>query len=314
MKKLLRFIGIIFLLSLLIVLIDILSMYFQNKPILSKLDNNATHIKYTGLYYNIHKCNTEDDYTLKLKWNDNFSCSISVHNSEPINGRIIELYETHLILDITSDTKIDTLKVSLNNNPTIKGSDGLYVNQDVQVIPEGKVEDNQTMIIREIKVLKENKEDLSNEIYVILDKTESCAQGLEKIYNDGKYEYFLPCFKSQNIEVNFSNGSSYSIREALSRKYITPTNVVDKGIVLVKKAITSPKGDFTIIENTNTCDNINELIYQDQDYSYYLKCQNSQYIFIKFDNGEIYSLKEALEYKYISPLLIVAKGYDLIKK
>jgi len=57
---------------------------------------------------------------------------------------------------------------------------------------------------------------------------------------------------------------------------------------------------YNIIDETESCDEALELIYEDDDYQYYFPCMQSDTVFIKFTTEQIkMTLKEAIEGNYI---------------
>lgn len=63
----------------------------------------------------------------------------------------------------------------------------------------------------------------------------ACEQQLEEIFEDESYTYYLPCMKSQYIEVRYSNGTKENIIAALGQGHID-IGVLDKfNIKYIKK-------------------------------------------------------------------------------
>lgn len=75
----------------------------------------------------------------------------------------------------------------------------------------------------------------TSEDFEIIDTTEICAETLEGIYSDSVYEYFLPCIKSQNITIKFSDETSLSLKEALKTKRVTINELEEKGLKIYKE-------------------------------------------------------------------------------
>lgn len=68
--------------------------------------------------------------------------------------------------------------------------------------------------------------------YIIVDTSKdikdfSCAEALEKIYEDSEYTYYLNCIKSKYIEVRYPNDKKENIIEALQNGNIK-INDLDK--------------------------------------------------------------------------------------
>lgn len=79
------------------------------------------------------------------------------------------------------------------------------------------------------------REARTTEDFEIIDTTEICAEALEGIYSDNVYEYFLPCIKSQNITIKFSDETSLSLKEALKTKRVTINELEEKGLKIYKE-------------------------------------------------------------------------------
>ena len=69
--------------------------------------------------------------------------------------------------------------------------------------------------------------------------------------------------------------------------------------------------DFTIVDETKICDDALEEIYRDDNYIYYLPCIQSATIFLKYDNDEKISVKEALDDQKVSIDMLIEKGLTL---
>lgn len=70
--------------------------------------------------------------------------------------------------------------------------------------------------------------------FEIIDSTEVCAEALEEIYKDNKYTYYLPCMKSGNILIKFSNGNEYSLKEVLDKDLLTIDELIENGLNVYK--------------------------------------------------------------------------------
>ena len=85
--------------------------------------------------------------------------------------------------------------------------------------------------------LPNNKETL--EIKKIIDKTKkmlnfSCAEALDKFYEDENYEYYYDCLKSKYIIVEYKDGSEGTVKEALKQKRITIEDLDNYKIKYIK--------------------------------------------------------------------------------
>ena len=70
--------------------------------------------------------------------------------------------------------------------------------------------------------------------FEIIDTTEVCAEALEGIYKDLTGEYYLPCIKSQNIFIKFSDGSKYNLMYVLGNNILTIQELIDGGLEVYK--------------------------------------------------------------------------------
>lgn len=75
--------------------------------------------------------------------------------------------------------------------------------------------------------------------FKIIDKTEVCAQSLEKFYEDEEYEYYFSCIKSNNIFINIGKNFLgediiYSLKDALNEKIVTIEKLEKNGLSFSK--------------------------------------------------------------------------------
>lgn len=311
-KKVFKFFEILVMVFIAINLIDLASVLIFNKPLLVlSVDKSKNQEVYKGLFYNSFDCADTKGMKIKSKFSK-YACSSSIVSGLKLKGIIIGVENNSLKLEL--DNK-ESIEVSLDNNPTIIGSDGFYIGQEVSIDLYEELKKNvESITVDEINIVDDNKQELAGLDFTIIDNTSTCAQSLEKIYNDGMYDYFLPCVKSSKVFVKFSNGVKILMKEALARRYITPQDVLDKGYNLLKQAASKERGGFTILDMTGTCAQSLEKIYEDGEYEYFLSCQKSSTVYIRFDNGEIYTMKEALNKKLVTPDQIIKKKYNLIKE
>ena len=87
---------------------------------------------------------------------------------------------------------------------------------------------------------KKVKENVDNS-FQIMDTTEVCEEGSEEIYRDSEKVYYLPCMKSENIRIEFSNGESYSLLEALEKKKVTIEELKKKGLEIEESLVEEEK-------------------------------------------------------------------------
>lgn len=75
---------------------------------------------------------------------------------------------------------------------------------------------------------------VKTEAYTIVDKSKEsgvmCAQALQKFYEDDKNEYYYSCIKDDLVIVEYSNGTSETVSEALKKGKISIDELDDYGI------------------------------------------------------------------------------------
>lgn len=119
-------------------------------------------------------------------------------------------------------------------------------------------------------------------------------QVLEKIYDDGKYEYFLSCPKSDLVVVKYSNGTEKNVVEALKAGDITIRTLQNYGITIYSQK----KATITSIVDRSSgkyVPQVLELIYEDNKNEYYLYSKKSEYIIVKYSNGTEKKIVDALK-------------------
>ncbi len=80
--------------------------------------------------------------------------------------------------------------------------------------------------------IKNNK--LEKSKVEIIDATYSCAQVIEKFYEDNKYTYHFSCAKSASTFVKFSNGKKMLVTKALDEKLVTIDELEKAGLEFYK--------------------------------------------------------------------------------
>lgn len=89
----------------------------------------------------------------------------------------------------------------------------------------------------------------------------SFAMALELIYEDEQYYYYLPCIKSQYIEVRFDNGKKYNIIAALGNGYVNIGDLDKFNIDYIKEE----KAMMWKLENEQeTIENVNVNLIKEQ--------------------------------------------------
>jgi hypothetical protein len=64
----------------------------------------------------------------------------------------------------------------------------------------------------------------------IYDATMSCAQEVEKFYEDKKYVYYFSCRKSKSVFVELKNGNKMLVVDALDEGLVTIDELMDAGL------------------------------------------------------------------------------------
>lgn len=102
--------------------------------------------------------------------------------------------------------------------------------------------------------------EIIGDIVSIVDKTKensfvTCDSALEKIYEDGKNEYYLNCIKSKYVVVKYENGYEEDVKTALKNGVITIEDLDIFNIdYIVQKKEKQYENSFiaTVIEETTT--------------------------------------------------------------
>lgn len=69
----------------------------------------------------------------------------------------------------------------------------------------------------------------------IIDATYTCADAIEKFYEDDKYVYSFPCVKSDSVFVKFENGNKMLVVQALEEEKVTIDELLNAGLDVYKK-------------------------------------------------------------------------------
>ena len=75
--------------------------------------------------------------------------------------------------------------------------------------------------------------------YSLVDKSENCEKALELIYETTTTAYFLNCFKSNNIYLEYADGTIITLREALDGEKVTIESLIDHGLEVTTEPIRS---------------------------------------------------------------------------
>ncbi len=75
--------------------------------------------------------------------------------------------------------------------------------------------------------------------YSLVDKSENCGNALELIYETSTTAYFLNCFKSNSIYLEYADGTIITLREALDGEKVTIESLIEHGLELTTEPIWS---------------------------------------------------------------------------
>ena len=70
--------------------------------------------------------------------------------------------------------------------------------------------------------------------------------------------------------------------------------------------------DYVIEDRTETCNEKLELIYSSKGKKYYLPCEKSEYVFLKWDDGVVDSLKNAIDKEKVTMDSLMEHGLEII--
>ena len=71
--------------------------------------------------------------------------------------------------------------------------------------------------------------------------------------------------------------------------------------------------DYVIVDKTEVCTDVLELIYSDKKYNYYLPCQKSSTVFLEWDEGVTDPLRFAIENEKVTIDSLIDHGLGVIK-
>ncbi len=121
-------------------------------------------------------------------------------------------------------------------------------------------------------------------------------QVMEKIYDDGKNEYYLNCPKSNLIIVRYSNGTEKSVSQALKDGDITIKTLQN---VYGISVITSKRPTIRSVKDNSTkpgvfIPQVYEKIYEDDKNEYYFTTMKSNLVIVRYSDGTEKTVKQAL--------------------
>ena len=74
-----------------------------------------------------------------------------------------------------------------------------------------------------------------------------------------------------------------------------------------------PLSDYEIINENDTCHEGEELIYEDDNYSYYLPCLSSYKIYLQWTDGDKDLIKNAINNKKVTIESLIEHGLEVVK-
>ncbi len=110
-------------------------------------------------------------------------------------------------------------------------------------------------------ITKTEKEEKITYKVSLNDKT--CYETLNEIYRDNDYIYYLSCYKDAETKVSFSNGKSYTVKEALEKKLLNIDDLDAKGLKIEKYKIEEEINNDYIEEVPKNSDKFLKLVNDD---------------------------------------------------
>ena len=87
------------------------------------------------------------------------------------------------------------------------------------------------------------------------------------------------------------------------------------GVVFLNKNIALTKSNIEVIDATYSCNKFKEKLYEDNEYIYYLPCQNSNSLFVKFkDTNSKILVKTALDENKVTIKELINAGLEVDKE
>ncbi len=116
----------------------------------------------------------------------------------------------------------------------------------------------------------------------------------EVFYEDATHYYLFDCMISEYVTVTYADGSTETVKDALTNGHIKITDL-DKYRIGYK---TDPKLVEKIVDLTESgeigCDDALEEFYRDENYIYRFSCIKSEYVIVYYKDGTEQNVKNAL--------------------
>lgn len=262
---------------ILLVVLDLASIVSRDKPVFAiKGESDNVNSLYKGLLYDTYYCFDEDKVHVVSKFTD-YECE-KTDSDFALVGKIKAIKDDYIsVLGISDDNYLKyglEAHVSLSNNPEIKGAEKLKVDQFIKlrIVSANEIYPPQ-ITTEEIEVISNAQ---SSSSFTIVDKTKtmkdfSCADALEKIYEDDQYKYYLTCLKSDYVVVQHDDGSEESLMSALNMGIVSIGDAM-KMVDIVKEENIDYQMNVT---KSASCAKEPVLYKTENDYSIYTYCLDS---------------------------------------
>lgn len=145
--------------------------------------------------------------------------------------------------------------------------------------------------VKEKNFTDEKSPELINIVYTFSGYT---TPATDTFYQSGKYRYYYSSGYSTDIFAYYSDGTRENIIPALEAGRITIEDMKKYGLGGIQQLNIANVVDLT--ENADIqCVQEKEYLYENESYKYYFDCVKSMYIELHYKNGEVETLREALD-------------------
>lgn len=273
--------------------IKLLDAIKKNKVTISELEKNGIKI-------------------IKTEKNKEVTWDIDKSNSTNCSDELIDIYS-----DDTYNYKIT--KCSAYNYLVVYSNGEKYT--VIDAFNQGKVNlgdlESKGIVITKTEKVTYIKYQLKNESLGL-----TCSSVMTDIYEDSNYKYQVssPCV-ANNYFVIINDTEKLSIKDALAQGRVSIDLLMNKGVKITKvsKNQTNPgtpsdNTSFKVVNESKnlSCASVVTTIYQDKYYSYTVAspCVANNF-FVVFNNGDKYSVKDALNKKKVSVNDLINKGVNI---
>lgn len=151
-----------------------------------------------------------------------YGCGTQKHNFK-VSGEVLSVSDDYIMLGVNQSScegidGVYAVNVLLDE---LKDYDNLSIGDIIEVTFENSI-DSEPITLIDVSSIQTIQE---SNIDSITDNTLkpgfACATALELIYEDELYSYYFECIKSKYIVVNFTDGTSLNIKEALEKEKIS---------------------------------------------------------------------------------------------